>query len=259
MSWVGTAIVGSALIGGISSNSAANTQASAANNATAAQLGMYNQTAANVAPWLTAGQGALSQLVAGTQPGGGLMPSSYTPYGLPQFQASPEYQNMQMQDQNAINASLNASSKTGGMNSNNLKGLIGWTQGNATSQYATGLNDYITQFLQGNQAKANQFNTLNTLSQGGQGAALQQGTISANVGQNVGSNIIGAGNAQAAGTVGVGNAITGGISSAYNQWLQQQYLNGSGANYGGNYISPTDLSYQSNIAAGNITTGAGGI
>ena len=224
MSWVGTAIVGSALIGGISSNSAANTQASAANNATAAQLGMYNQTAANVAPWLTAGQGALSQLVTGTQPGGGLMPSSYTPYGLPQFQASPEYQNMQMQDQNAINASLNASSKTGGMNSNNLKGLIGWTQGNATSQYATGLNDYITQFLQGNQAKANQFYTLNTLSQGGQGAALQQGTISANVGQNVGSNIIGAGNAQAAGTVGVGNAITGGISSGYNQYLQQQYL-----------------------------------
>ena len=229
MSWIAVAIVGgnlvSGLIGGSAAESAASTQAGAANNATAAELGMYNQTAANVAPWLTAGQGALSQLVAGTQPGGGLMPSSYTPYGLPQFQASPEYQNMQMQDQNAINASLNASSKTGGMNSNNLQGLTGWTQGNATSQYTTALNNYMSQFLQGNQAKANQFNTLNTLSQGGQGAALQQGTISANVGQNVGSNMIGAGNAQAAGTVGVGNAITGGISSGYNQWLQQQYLN----------------------------------
>jgi hypothetical protein len=223
---------------------------------------MYNQTAANVAPWLTAGQGALSQLVAGTQPGGGLMPSSYTPYGLPQFQASPEYQNMQMQDQNAINASLNASSKTGGMNSNNLQGLIGWTQGNATSQYATGLNDYINQFLQGNQAKANQFSTLNTLSQGGQGAALQQGQISANVGQNVGNSIIGAGQATASGQAGVANAMTGAITNMslpYNHWLQQQYLNGSGANYGGNYISPTDLGYQSNIAAGNIATGAGGI
>jgi len=244
MSWIATAIVGGALISGLSSKSAADTQASAANNATQAQLGMYNQTAANVAPWLTAGQGALSQLVAGTQPGGGLMPSSYTPYGLPQFQASPEYQNMQMQDQAAINASLNASSKTGGMNSNNLKGLIGWTQGNATSQYATGLNDYINQFLQGNQAKANQFNTLNTLSQSGQGAALQQGQISANVGQNVGSNIIGAGNAQAAGIVGVGNALTGGISTGYNQWLQQQYLNQNGGNaygggYGGGYVQQT--------------------
>ena len=175
MSWIAVAIVGgnvvSGLIGGSAAESAASTQAGAANNATAAELGMYNQTAANVAPWLTAGQGALSQLVAGTQPGGALMPSSYTPYGLPQFQASPEYQNMQMQDQNAINASLNASSKTGGMNSNNLQGLIGWTQGNATSQYATGLNDYITQFLQGNQAKANQFSTLNTLSQTGLGAS----------------------------------------------------------------------------------------
>ena len=228
MSWIAVAIVGgnlvSGLIGGSAAESAASTQAGAANNATAAELAMYNTTAANVAPWLTAGQGSLQQLVAGTQPGGALMPSSYTPYGMTQFQASPEYQTMQMQDTAAINASQNASSISGGGNSNNLKGLLNWTQGNATSQYTTALNNYMNQFLQGNQAKANQFSTLNTLSQTGLGAGLQQGQIGATVAGQVGSNTIGAGNATAAGTVGAANAITGAGSSAYNQYLQQQYL-----------------------------------
>ena len=50
------------------------------------------------------------------------------------------------------------------------------------------------------------------------------GLIGATVAGQVGSNTIGAGNATAAGTVGAANAITGAGSSAYNQYLQQQYL-----------------------------------
>src|SRR6267154_4380582 len=51
-----------AAIGSSASQSAADTQAGAANQATATQLGMFNQEQANVAPWLQAGQGSLAQL-----------------------------------------------------------------------------------------------------------------------------------------------------------------------------------------------------
>ena len=60
---VATAIVGAGIGGGLiesnAAQSAANTQASAANNATNTQLGIFNQTQANLAPYNTAGQSAL--------------------------------------------------------------------------------------------------------------------------------------------------------------------------------------------------------
>ena len=254
MSWIAVAVVGSSLISGFGAQSAADTQASAANNATDAQLGMFNQTQANAAPWLTAGQSSLKDLVAGIQPGGQFAMTPYTPFTMDQFHQDPGYQ---FQLQQGTNALTNAMSKSGGANSNNLKGLINFSQGLASTDYQQALNNYIQQFQLGNQTKQQAYNNTAGISATGLSSALGQGQISANVGQNVGSNIIGAGNAQAAGTVGVANALTGGISSGYNQWLQQQYLNKG--NFGGSYISPTDLSGLSNTAASNIYSGAAGI
>lgn len=252
ISWIpAIAGIGSALIGSSASQSAADTQAQSAANATQAQQQMFQQTQQNVAPWLQAGQGALSQLVAGTQPGGALTPTQYTPFTTAQFQQDPGYQFQLQQMQGALQ---NQSSLTGGMNSNNLKSMLGYTQGLASTDYQQALNNYIAQFQLGNQGKQQQFANLSALSGTGLGAGLQQGQISANVGQQIGSNIIGAGNAQAAGTVGVANAITGAGSTAYNQWLQQQYLQqpaGTGASYSpwqvqssvnsGAYASPYDV------------------
>lgn len=256
MSWIAAAVIGGSLISAYGSKSAADTQAGAASNATAAQLGMYNTTAANVAPWLQAGQASLKDLTAGVQPGGQFYQTPYTPFTMDQFHQDPGYQFQLAQGQNALE---NQMSKTGGANSNNLKGLINYTQGLASTDYQTALNNYIQQFLLGNQAKQQQFSNVAGIAAGGLSAGLQQGLISADVGKSIGSNIIGAGNAQAAGTVGVANALTGGISSGYNQWLQQQYLNQGGPTYGGNYISPTDLSGLSNTAASNIYSGAPGL
>ena len=222
MSWIYAAVgIGGALIGAVGSNSAANTQADAANAATATQKAMFDQTQQNVAPWLQAGQGALAQQIAGTQPGGELNQQIYQPPTMQQLQQDPGYQ---FQLQQGTNALENASSLSGGMNSNNLKGLLGFTQGLANTDYQTMLNNYMTQFQLGNQTRQSQFNNLGAISSGGMGAGLGVGQVSANVGQNIGQNIIGAGNVQAAGTVGVANALTGGASSAYNNYLQQQYL-----------------------------------
>ena len=50
MTWIATAIIGSAIIGGISSNRAANTQANAANQANQTQWDIYNQNRTDMAP-----------------------------------------------------------------------------------------------------------------------------------------------------------------------------------------------------------------
>ncbi len=230
MPWgVAAAVVGSA-VAADSSRSAANKQEDAANKASAQQQQMFSQTQQNVAPWLTAGQGALSQLVAGTQPGGALTQKEYTPFTQQQFQQDPGYQ---FQLQQGLNTLTNKASLGGGLNSNNLKGLLGFSQGLANQDYQQALGNYIQQYGIGNQARQQNFNNLEVLSQGGLGAGLQQGQISAGVGNQIGSNIIGAGNAQAAGQVGQTNAITGGLSNAYNQYLQSQFLGQGQAPSGG--------------------------
>lgn len=230
MSWVAAAVIGGAVIGAYGSNKAAGQQAGAANNATAAQLSMFDTTQQNLKPYMDAGTGVLPQITAGVAPGGSLMPQSYTPYDMNTFMNSPEYKLMMNQNADALNASENASSKSGGMNSNNMKALMDWTQGNTLKGYGTGLNDYMSQFLTGNQARAQQFNTLNTVAGSGQNAAASLGGMSTNVGANIGSNMIGAGNAQAAGTVGVSNALTSGLGQGYNSWLQNQYMNNAYSN-----------------------------
>lgn len=62
MSWVGVAVAGSAIIGGVASNSAAKKQASAANQATDVQKQMFDITNQNQAPYREAGYGALNKL-----------------------------------------------------------------------------------------------------------------------------------------------------------------------------------------------------
>lgn len=62
MTWVATAIIGSSIIGAIGSNSAADTQASAANNAAQLTQQQYQNTVAQEQPYLQSGYGAQSQL-----------------------------------------------------------------------------------------------------------------------------------------------------------------------------------------------------
>ena len=179
------------------------------------------------------------------------MPQSYTPYTMDMFKNSPEYQLTQNNQADAITGAENRSSLGGGANSNNMKSLMNWTQGNSMSGYSTGLNDYMSQFMTGNQARAQQFGTLQTAAGSGQNAAAGLGALSANVGQIVGQNIIGAGNAQAAGTMGITNAAAGGIGQGYNQWLQSQYMNNQN-------FDPTMLSSNGiNPNTGNIANTGG--
>jgi len=227
----GGAAIGGALISANASQNAAQTQANAANQASQVQQNMFNTTQQNAAPWLQAGQASLSQLSAGTQPGGALTPQAYaqyTPFSMSQFQQDPGYQFQLQQGQNAL---TNQESISGGMNSNNLKSLLGFSQGLANSDYQTALGNYMNQFNQGNtqtglnnQNRQQQFTNLSNLSQTGANAGQGLGTQSANVGSNIGNNIVGAGVAQSAGQVGVANALQSGLNGVANNSQLQQYL-----------------------------------
>lgn len=215
--------IGGALISSNASKSAAETQANAANQASQLQQNMFNQTQANAQPWVQSGQAALSQLNSGTQPGGALTQQAYTPFTAAQFQQDPGYQFQLQQGQNAL---TNQASNTGGMNSNNLKGLLGYSQGLANTDYQTALGNYMSQFQQGNAVRQQNFTDLSNLSQTGANAGQGLGSQSASVGSQIGNNIVGAGQATASGQVGSANALTNGLSNGYNAYLQSQYLNG---------------------------------
>lgn len=89
MSWVAVAVIGGSVIGGLVQSNAAKNAAgqasSAANNATNAQLGMFNTTNQQSAPWRQAGQNALNQIGVGfgTATPQGISASSAGPFADP--------------------------------------------------------------------------------------------------------------------------------------------------------------------------------
>lgn len=207
------------MISGSASESAANTEANAANNASALQLQMFEQTEQNEAPFLQAGTGALPFLQAGIGTGGGNVTGTgplNAPFTLADFKNSPGYEFQMNQGENAI---LNSASATGGVKSGNtLKGLTSYGEGVANQDYWNAYNAYVN-------AQNQKFDQLQTVAGSGQNAAGNLGALSSQVGQSVGNNIVGAGNASAAGTIGLANAAGSGLNGLSSTAMLYQILN----------------------------------
>jgi hypothetical protein len=234
----GTAAIGSSVIGSNAAQSAANTQAAASENATAAELGMFNTVQQNLAPYMGAGTNALNALQGFLGIGGqSFGPNgSQTGLGTSQFQfnpaSDPEYQFMLSQGLGAI---TNQASALGGVNSGaTLKALSDYGQQSAQSAYQTEFNNWNTQLN-------NIFSRLTGVTQLGQTSAAGVGNAALTTGQSIGSNIIGAGNAQAAGTIGSANAFSGGIQSIFNSPAFTQLLTNSGGGGSTGYGNPIGI------------------
>jgi hypothetical protein len=198
MTGAATAIgAGIAAVGAVASSSiqahaardAANTQATAAKNATDAQMSMFDQQQANMQPQITLGQNASTALEHLNGFIGGKPDYSG-------FDNSPGYKFALQQGQSAINRQAAAS---GGLySSNTLAALNNYAQGTASQQY----QNYVSNLMQ----------------QAGMGSsgAAQLGAQGTQVGQNVGNNIMTAGAANAAGQLGQGNAFSNAIGSVAN-------------------------------------------
>jgi hypothetical protein len=259
---------------------AANTQASAAQRAAQLQyqLGeqglqfqqqVYNQNEQNLAPWITAGQGAVGSLAQLLQQGsngqGPLAPwtQTFTAPTAQQAAATPGYQFTLQQGQQALQNSAAASG--GLLSTGTAKNLDAYSQGLASQTYQqtynNALNSYLTNFNTYNTNASNTFNRYASLaglgqqattSAGslGQQAASTTGNLALGTGGQVGQQYNNIGAAQASGYVGAGNAINGGLGNLSQYLMLQQLLNGGG----GGSTATSWFSPYGNSAPGIVNT-----
>lgn len=218
MSGVATAIVGTAVVGSYlsseASKSAAQTQANAANNATAAQqIAMERQIELNK-PYYDVGVSALNRL--NTQ-------AAFDPNAF-KYQADPGYAFRLSEGNKALNAS--AAARGGMISGNALKAAQTYGQNMGSQEYANAYNRYVQGY--GINTANNQY-----LANLGQSSANNQANALGSFGNAYAANTIGAGNAQAAGQIGAANAYTSGASNAIGQYQLYNALNKSA------YSSPT--------------------
>jgi hypothetical protein len=225
----GANLVGS-LIGSDAAKSASNTQAGSAQNALDFQKQQFNTIQQQTTGGRAAGANALNQLGAlgsgtygmydangnqiGTGTGSGFLTKEYTPADFAQG-IDPGYQFRLQQGQEATNRMANMG---GGLISGNaLKGQEDYTQGLASTEFGNAFNRFQT-------GRTNIYNTLAGIAGLGQNMTNTSATAAGNAANSVGSTIQNLGAAQASGTVGAANAITGGLQNAGNQYYLSQLL-----------------------------------
>ena len=221
---VGWAMAGANLVSGLmgadAAKSAANTQAQSAQQALDFQKQQFNTIQQQTAPGRAAGYNALNTLGSlgsgtygmydangnptGSGIGSGYLTQQYTPEEFAKGQ-DPGYQFRLQQGQEATNRMANMS---GGLLSGNaLKGQEDYTQGLASQEFTNAFNRFQT-------GRQNIYNTLAGIAGLGQNSTNTSATAAGNAANSVGNTIQNIGAAQAGGTVGAANAITGGIQNA---------------------------------------------
>jgi hypothetical protein len=239
---IGTAaaILGSAALGAAASRSASKTQASAAERAadvqkqvvdqqTALQREMFERTREDQAPYRTAGYNALAEM----QRTAGNVPAAFK-FGDYEFKADPGYGFRFSEGQKALER--NAAARGGFMSGAALKAATRFGQemgsqefGNAYNRALTGYNTDVAREnqLYNRQAALSGIGqtATNLVGQAGQNYATSAGGALGTYGTNVGNLITGAGAAQAAGQVGMSNALTGGLGTYLNYTQGNALLN----------------------------------
>ena len=203
---VSGAIVGAAVIGGLvqsnAAQSAANTEANAANAATSEQEAMFGQEQANMKPYLNAGYTALGQLNQ-EMPGWN---AAATPT-VSQVESTPGYQfGLQQTEAEAGNL---ASAQGATYGSGTSAAMQGYAQQVAQQGYNNAFSNYQTSIN-------NAYSRLAGVANMGLGGAQSLNSNATTVAGNVGNNITSAGTASAAGTIGSANAINSSLGTATN-------------------------------------------
>jgi hypothetical protein len=248
MSWVAAAIVGSALIGSMGSQSAAQTQASSQNQASQTQQNMFNTVQANSQPFMQAGYSATSDLsqlmglsgssgtsgggmMGGTSPtpsiggvsqGGGTVGNTGLPAGYLTQTFNPtqdqlnQYPGYQFALQTGAQATRNADTPgVGALSGAALKDLTNFDVGTANQNYSNYFNQFQTQ-------QNNIYQRLSSIAGLGQSAAAGVGNSGTQLGTGIAQSQAASGASTAAGIVGSTNAISGGLNSL----AGMMYLNG---------------------------------
>lgn len=175
------------------------------------QQGAQAGPATPAVPAVQPAAGAANPAAAGGPGYGALMHD----FGTADFQADPGYAFRLAEGERALQRGKSASGSLG--SGGYLKDLTDYSQGMASQEFGNANARY-------NANRGFKLNALQALSGTGQSATNQQGAAAGAFGQQVGSNIIGAGNAQAAGQVGAANALNGAIGQGISLYQTNQML-----------------------------------
>jgi hypothetical protein len=198
MTWVATAIGGSAVLGAYSADRAANTQAGAANRAADLQQQQFERQVELQAPFREAGVRALPELEAA---------SRYTPFGMNQFTADPGYGFRLAEGQKALDRQ--AAARGGLISGGALKAAQRYGQEMGSQEYTNAFNRYQTE----RQARLNPLQSLAGVGQTSVGQLGQAGqAMASGVGEAGGQ----AAQARASGYMGGVNALTQGLGQYIN-------------------------------------------
>jgi hypothetical protein len=195
----------------------------------ALQERIYNQNRADQTPWREAGGDAVNKLRAEMEDGGQFTKQ----FSMEDFQADPSYQFGLDEGNRGIEQS--AAARGGVLSGATLKALSRFGINTANQEYGTQYNRFETN-------KANQFNRLSGIAGTGQASVNQTGNAGSNMANGISnnnangygqisSNIIGAGNASAAGTIGSANAWSNALSQGVNMYNQNNMLNRNSGSY----------------------------
>jgi hypothetical protein len=250
MTWVATAIVGSAVVGASTARSAAKTQAGAAAQAAdvqkqvadqqvALQREMCEKTREDQAPYRTAGYNALAEM----QRTAGNVPGAFK-FGAGDYQADPGYAFRLAEGQKALDRQ--AAARGGLISGGALRAAQRYGQemgsqefGNAYNRALTGYNTDV--------ARENQlYNRQAALAGIGQTATNLVGQAGQNYATGAGNLMTRGAAAHAAGQVGVANALTGGMGT-YLNYTQNNALLEALKNRRSTYSGPSNAALERQI------------
>lgn len=230
----GVAGLAGSAISSSASKSAADTQAQAAQNASQLQWQQFQQMQQNLQPYMQLGTNTLPQLQGqlGTL---GNMQFSFNPTEQ-QLQQTPGYQFTLNQGLNTVNNQLAA--KGLNLSGAQAKGIGQYTTGLADTTYQQQYQNALQNFMTNYGVQSDQYNRLASLLGVGENAAAGVGNAGLQTASTAGNLLTSGANAQAAGTVGSANAISGGLSGLGSNALLYSLMNpsaSSGSIYGSAY------------------------
>jgi hypothetical protein len=197
--------------------SAANTQAGAADRATAAQQQAMERQVELNKPFYDVGVTAVNRLGAQTR----FDPNAFN------YQADPGYAFRLAEGNKALNAS--AAARGGMISGNALKAAQTYGQNMGSQEYQNAYNRYVQGY--GINTANDQF-----LANMGQSSANNQANAIGNFGNAYAANTIGAGNAMAAGQIGSANAYTNAVTQGIGAYQMNQLINRSAYGGGGGSV-----------------------
>jgi hypothetical protein len=225
---IGATVAGTALSAS-ASKSAADTQADAANNASALQWQQFQQMQQNLQPYMQLGTSNIPGMQAQLGKLGG-MQFNFNPT-MQQLEQTPGYQFTLNQGLNTLNNQMAA--KGLNLSGAQARGIADYTTGLASQTYQQQYQNALQNFLTNYNVNADQYGRLSGLIGLGENAAAGVGNAGLQTASNAGNMLMQGANARAAGTIGEANAINKGLSSLSGMGGMMSMMGSGGGIYGG--------------------------